>query len=461
MPVDRSAPDITTRPTLASARLVLLAFGIVAGPLSLSGQAPSPSTIAPPSTLIRDIGAPKANTNSTFSSATEALAMLLQVVGNLEGKVQAKELDSIHSEDVILSASVTALLQQASRLEPTQREPFRAEFVKFSQHVAALHLAGDTRREAVAIQEMQQVQETFERIKGYFSDAVLASARTLASVYVCSRHRDVHGTSADTCPKCGAPLDQQSRILPAFCGLPTPSTNPIRAVVRTEAPLSTGTTVKAFLQLTRADRAPVYASDLIVSHTERIHLLIIDAGLTDYQHEHPHPTRVAGEYVFSFTPRKPGPYRIWADLRAHPLGLQEYAMTMVPADGIGLPIDHVETNQVTLDGLQYQLTFPFGELHVGRPAPGRLHISRPDGSPFTQLEPVMDSFAHLVAFHEDGQTIMHLHPKGPPITSPNARGGPELEFQLFATKPGFVRLFAQVQIGGVSRFAPFGLRIVW
>jgi hypothetical protein len=40
-----------------------------------------------------------------------------------------------------------------------------------------------------------------------------------------------------------------------------------------------------------------------------------------------------------------------------------------------------------------------------------------------------------------------------------ARGGPELEFQIYALQPGFVRLFAQVQIEGRSRFALFGLEI--
>ena len=43
------------------------------------------------------------NSNSTFATAAEALGMLLQVVGNLADKVQTKELDSIHSEDLILS----------------------------------------------------------------------------------------------------------------------------------------------------------------------------------------------------------------------------------------------------------------------------------------------------------------------------------------------------------------------
>ena len=38
-------------------------------------------------------------------------------------------------------------------------------------------------------------------------------------------------------------------------------------------------------------------------------------------------------------------------------------------------------------------------------------------------------------------------------------GGPELNLTFYAPQPGFVRLFAQVQISGISKFAPFGIRV--
>jgi hypothetical protein len=72
----------------------------------------------------------------------------------------------------------------------------------------------------------------------------------------------------------------------------------------------------------------------------------------------------------------------------------------------------------------------------------------------------MNAFAHLVGFNEDGEAVMHVHPSGPPVLDQNARGGPVLEFKIFATTPGFTRLFAQVQIDGRQVFAPFGVQIV-
>jgi hypothetical protein len=85
-------------------------------------------------------------------------------------------------------------------------------------------------------------------------------------------------------------------------------------------------------------------------------------------------------------------------------------------------------------------------------------VTSADGKGFTQLEPLMGAFAHLVGFSEDYKTIMHLHPKGPLLLDPAVRGGPELEFQICALRPGFVRLFAQVQIEGHSRFFPSAFR---
>ncbi len=72
----------------------------------------------------------------------------------------------------------------------------------------------------------------------------------------------------------------------------------------------------------------------------------------------------------------------------------------------------------------------------------------------------MGTFAHLVGFNEDAETVFHMHPIGAPISNENERGGPELDFKIYATKAGFVRLFAQVQIGGRQVFVPFGIRVL-
>jgi hypothetical protein len=72
----------------------------------------------------------------------------------------------------------------------------------------------------------------------------------------------------------------------------------------------------------------------------------------------------------------------------------------------------------------------------------------------------MGAFAHLVGFSEDRRRVLHMHPAEARRLGPDDRGGPELRFRIFADAPGYYRLFLQVQVGGRSRFVPFGIDVV-
>ena len=330
-----------------------------------------------------------------------------------------------------------------------------------SASLRTLHLAADLNQQARSETELGQVLESFEKVKSFFAKQIVADAQVYLETFTCPMHRDVVGKRTDFCAKCGMALDQLSRILPSDPAFPAAGEQTVRATVSTGAPLTVGQPVSATLHLERADGDPVSFSDLIETHTKKIHLFIIDRSLTDYHHEHPVPTRNPGEYSFSFIPDKPGGYRVWADLRPYPLGLQEYAMTDIPATTTGEPLANRAVNfKATVDGLNYELILAQKTIQVGRPAFAKLRITTANGQGFTKLEPIMATFAHLVGFNQDYRTVLHIHPKGQPVLDPTARGGPELEFQIYALRPGFVRLFAQVQIDGRSRFAPFGLQVV-
>lgn len=400
--------------------------------------------------------------NATLPSIVQArsLAMLWQVVIELDHHVHSKDLSAIHNEDVILAAAGRELLAQADAIALNQSDDFKASLTAFCSRVSALHVVADLNQQANSDTELGKVLESFARVKAYFPKEVVAQTRVYLESFTCPMHRDVIGKRTDFCPKCGMPLDQLSRLLPSNSGFPSPGQQTVRASVSTAAPLTVGQPVAVLLKLERPNGGPVSPSDLIETHTKKVHLLIVDSSLTDYHHEHPVPMQNPGEYSFSFTPKKPGSYRVWADVRPYPLGLQEYAMTDIPATTTSEPLMNRTVNfKATVDGLNYELILPQKTIQVGRPALARLRITTVEGKGFTQLEPLMNAFAHLVGFNEDHKTVMHMHPKGPPVLDPGARGGPELEFQIYALRPGLVRLFAQVQIEGRSRFAPFGLQI--
>jgi hypothetical protein len=108
-----------------------------------------------------------------------------------------------------------------------------------------------------------------------------------------------------------------------------------------------------------------------------------------------------------------------------------------------------------VDGLTYTITFDQPELKEGQASLGTLTITDAKGNVFNQLEPVMGAYAHLVGFVDDYQTIAHIHPTGVEPTKPTDRGAGKLQYHFQPEKAGTMRLFAQVQIGGKNKFAPF------
>jgi Heavy metal binding domain len=429
--------------------ICLFLFGVIA---MFGAESTAPQEIA-------DTNVPKATLPRVDQA--RSLGMLSQVVMQLEQYVKSKDLSAIHNEDVILGAAASELLAHADAIAANQSGDFKSSLTAFCSEVGALHLVADLNQQARSETELGKVLESFARLKAHFPKEIVAQAQGYLETFTCPMHREVVGKRSDFCPKCGMPLDQLSRVLPSNSGFLSPGQQSVRASVSTSAPFTVGQPVTALLHLQRPNGDPVLPSDLIETHTKKIHLLIVDSSLTDYHHEHPVPTRNPGEYSFSLTPAKPGGYRVWADIRPYPLGLQEYAMTEIPAATTGEPLTNRAVNfKANVDGLSYELIFAQNTIRVGLPVRFRLRITSADGKGFTQLEPLMATFAHLVGFNQDYKTVMHLHPKGAPILDPTARGGPELEFQICPLQPGFVRLFAQVQVEGRSHFAPFGLQIL-
>ncbi|APF04241.1 TPA: hypothetical protein ACJ5DT_002620 [Legionella pneumophila] len=209
---------------------------------------------------------------------------------------------------------------------------------------------------------------------------------------------------------------------------------------------------------------PITLGNLIEAHTQKIHLLIIDDNLMDYSHVHPVETTTPGVYQFEWQPNlKNATYRAWADLLPANTKIQEYIIVDFPSpkniEGLGNHLDRQPLFESTVDGYQFKLTFDKTPLQVGQPAMGKIDIVDAKGNPVHTLEPIMGAYAHIVGFNEDFKTVTHVHPMGKEPTNNAERGGPELQFHIEPNKPGFIKLFAQVQINGKTLFAPFGIPV--
>ena len=218
-----------------------------------------------------------------------------------------------------------------------------------------------------------------------------------------------------------------------------------------------GKTMRIGLTLSRrADGRPVSFADLAVAHTKKLHLLIIDASLSDYQHIHPEEGATAGDYSFLFTPKTNKGYRIWADVLPVATRKQEYVRTNLGSASAAIG-DRTENIRATVDGYVFALDW-VSPPTAGQQATGTVTVTK-DGASFAGLEPIMGAFAHIVAFPEDLESVLHVHPMGKEPKRESERGGPALQFHLETGKPGFVKLFAQVRIGDKDLFAPFGVRV--
>jgi len=235
--------------------------------------------------------------------------------------------------------------------------------------------------------------------------------------------------------------------------------NSVKLELLPASPLIAGKTSQVTARLASvADNIPLTLDDLKEAHTKKLHLLIVDPSLSDYHHIHPTAGKNAGEYVFDFTPKKNGSYRVWADVIPVATGKQEYVMADIGTSALTkAEIDKTTSLVSTVDGYTFTLALD-SEPKAGSAVMGSITVTK-DGKPFTQLEPVMGAFAHVVGFTEDYNSVLHIHPMGKEPTSDTERGGPKLEFHIETGKAGFVKLFAQVRIGEKDIFAPFGMEI--
>ena len=225
-------------------------------------------------------------------------------------------------------------------------------------------------------------------------------------------------------------------------------------------PFKAGSETGALIRLSDEQGKPVTFEQLKLAHTKKIHLLIIDESLTDYHHEHPTPTKNAGEYSFAFKPAKGGRYTIFADLLPTTTGKQEYARTEVDVDGAAAPLDQSAGRVTTVDGYKFTLaTEGDGPLRVGEATMAKVRVTKLDGQPANNLEPVMGAFAHGVGFPADHSGVVHVHPMGKEPEQPSERGGPDLSFHIMPEHAGYMKFYVQVQIDGRDRFAGFGFNV--
>ncbi|MFI8081518.1 hypothetical protein ACIF6L_12085 [Kitasatospora sp. NPDC086009] len=217
------------------------------------------------------------------------------------------------------------------------------------------------------------------------------------------------------------------------------------------AELPAGRATACSFTITGPDGGPV--TDFAEHQSKKLHFYAIRSDLTGFQHLH--PTMAAdGTWTADLSALAPGDWRLYTSFlpntgpRAGELVLSRTVTVPGAAPAVPLP---APAGSTTVDGYTVDLrSEPMAGAH-------RLTatVSR-DGRPVTDLQPYLDSYAHLTAFHQGDRALAHLHPTG---RVDGEHGGPTLTFMALLGAPGNWRVFLQFQTAGQLHTAELTLNV--
>ena len=226
---------------------------------------------------------------------------------------------------------------------------------------------------------------------------------------------------------------------------------PISVKIHSDGDIIAGQKNRLTLRVSDPRGRPLYPHDLAITHTERIHLMVIDPELGDYHHLHPRADGFSSEYLVDWTPAHAGNYRFYAEMvplqtRRQVVGNGELQVKAAGEKGIPLIARVPDFLDINVE---------YDAPRVRRDVPVRVSIQRNDGGVLA-LENIMGDFAHMVGFDQEGRGFIHMH------TIPTGReknATAELEFLFHGGERGKYRLWLQIKVDGEEVFFPYDLWI--
>lgn len=203
----------------------------------------------------------------------------------------------------------------------------------------------------------------------------------------------------------------------------------------------------------RADGSVVSALDAV--HTKKLHLIMISADLSFFDHVHPEP-QADGVLILDYTFPRPGDYVLFADLTpagdrnqvfrlpvtvaGTPPAKQPLLVTPVPAKVYGdyrVAMQAAPAPLLTNDETQLQ----FSLTESGKSVP--------------DLEPFLGASGHCVIIAEATQTYLHSHP----LETSGTRFGPAIVFHTQFPRRGRYKIWAQFLHRGQPLTADFVVEV--
>ena len=198
------------------------------------------------------------------------------------------------------------------------------------------------------------------------------------------------------------------------------------------------------------DGSPLLPHQLAVTHTRRIHFMLIDESLNSYHHLHPEPLGDSGDYRVTFVPRSKE-YRYFAEF----VPLQTRLISVADGSFEVSPSQVVSTESEV--PIQFNLSGIEQPLRPNRDHRLTLQLANEKKGRALPLEETMDAYAHLVGFEDSLSGYAHMHPL---TVDPTIGETAEMEFLFHPTRSGNFRIWVQIRAEGKDIFRPFDVQVL-
>ena len=192
--------------------------------------------------------------------------------------------------------------------------------------------------------------------------------------------------------------------------------------------------------------------DFEVFHEQKVHLMVVSAGLDQFAHIHPEVDSAGNLTIRHLFPTG-GKYRLYADYK--PVGKpQSTAIAELQVRGDSPPAPPLIPNapgSVTGTGLQARIAIPRAQAGEVTKITFELLDSR--NQPVTDLQPYLGAMGHLVIISADGMHYVHAHPdEAQPATG-------VVSFAAHFSQPGIYKAWGQFQRADQVDTVPFVLQV--
>jgi hypothetical protein len=229
---------------------------------------------------------------------------------------------------------------------------------------------------------------------------------------------------------------------------------PLQINLEASEAIEVGQSSTVILTLKTLGGTAIAPHELASTHTQQMHVMLIDPSMQDYHHVHPEAVDLNGRYRFDFTPNRAGSYRVFTEIVPLRTRRQMIATGSLAVGGQPKQSQFESTRLSVVDGIHFSLVGLPEQLTTGRDYQMNLSVRDQTGASI-ELQTIMGARGHMVAFDQAGRGFAHMHPidrlaEAEPTSD-------SLGFLFNVPNPGWYRVFAQVKVNGREVFGRFDL----